>query len=118
MAGTKQVNRIRLMARKMLKSLGEIDESKADIVKSLVEEAAFMRVTLEDLRETITACGVAETYRNGENQQGRKKTAEVDVYNTMIKNYNSTVKQIITIVADQAGGGEVSDGFDEFVAMH
>lgn len=109
--------RIAATAKKMLKALGEIDENQLDIVKSLVEEAAFMRVTLQNLRTAISINGVVDTYQNGENQSGRKKSTEVDIYNTMIKNYNATVKQIIDVVSKQPGRGDVSDGFEEFTAM-
>ena len=109
--------RVAATAKKMLKALGEIDENQLDIVKSLVEEAAFMRVTLQNLRTAISGGGVIDTYQNGENQSGRKKSAEVDIYNTMIKNYNATVKQILDVVSKQPGRGDVSDGFEEFTAM-
>ena len=109
--------RVATLAKKMLKTLGEIDENQKDIVKSLVEEAAFMRVTLQNLRTAISVNGVVDTYQNGENQSGRKKSTEVDIYNTMIKNYNATVKQIIDVVSKQPGRGDVSDGFEEFTAM-
>ena len=109
--------RVETLAKKMLKTIGEIDENQKDIVKSLVEEAAFMRVTLQNLRTAISVNGVVDTYQNGENQSGRKKSTEVDIYNTMIKNYNATVKQIIDVVSKQPGRGDVSDGFEEFTAM-
>lgn len=115
-AGTAD-KRVAAAAKKMLKALGEIDENQLDIVKSLVEEAAFMRVTLQNLRTAISGGGVIDTYQNGENQSGRKKSAEVDIYNTMIKNYNATVKQILDVVSKQPGRGDVSDGFEEFTAM-
>ena len=109
--------RVETLAKKMLKTLGEIDENQKDIVKSLVEEAAFMRVTLQNLRTAISVNGVVDTYQNGENQSGRKKSTEVDIYNTMIKNYNATVKQIIDVVSKQPGRGDVNDGFEEYTAM-
>ncbi len=109
--------RVAATAKKMLKALGEIDENQLDIVKSLVEEASFMRVTLQNLRTAISINGVVDTYQNGEKQSGRKKSTEVDIYNTMIKNYNATVKQIIDVVSKQPGRGDVSDGFEEFTAM-
>lgn len=33
-------------------------------------------------------------YKNGENQYGTRKSPEVDVYNAMIKNYASVIKQL------------------------
>ena len=33
-------------------------------------------------------------YQNGANQWGKKKSAEADVYNTMIKNYTAIIKTL------------------------
>ena len=53
-----------------------------------------MRVTLDELQIKILLEGATDEYQNGANQCGLKKSSEADVYNGMIKNYNSTLKQI------------------------
>jgi len=63
-------------------------------VLSLINNAAFMTVTLEDLQETINREGAVSEYQNGENQFGTKKSPEVEIYNTMIKNHMSIIKQL------------------------
>ena len=72
----------------------DIDKNKLKTVKSLIENVAFMAITLEDLQSTINVKGCVEEYQNGANQKGYKKTSEVEVYNTMIKNYASIIKQL------------------------
>ena len=42
-------------------------------VEKLIEDAAFMAVTLEETRQIIARDGVIEVYQNGENQKGIKK---------------------------------------------
>lgn len=63
-------------------------------VLSLINNAAFMTVTLEDLQETINREGAVSEYQNGENQHGTKKSPEVEIYNTMIKNQMGIIKQL------------------------
>ena len=63
-------------------------------VLSLINNAAFMTVTLEDLQETINLEGTVSEYQNGENQHGTKKSPEVEIYNTMIKNHMGIIKQL------------------------
>ena len=86
-------------------------------VKSLIENAAFMAVTLQDLQAIINVKGAVEKYQNGANQHGVKKSSEVEVYNSMIKNYSSVMKQLTdllpkpgTVIPGQP------DDFDKFLA--
>ena len=93
-----------------------MDKKTKKAVDSLVDEAAFMAASLYELREIINEKGYVETYQNGANQKGVKKCSEVEIYNTMIKNYSSIVKQLTDLIPKkQENEGEVSDGFDDFV---
>lgn len=79
----------------LLKDLGE---GTLKGVKSLIENTAFMSITLEDLQKSINENGVISEYKNGENQYGTKKSPEVEVYNTMIKNHMSAIKQLTDLI--------------------
>ena len=72
----------------------ELDENKKKVVTPLIKKAAFMHVELEELQKVIEENGCVDTYQNGANQYGTKKSAEVDVYNTMIKNYTAIIKTL------------------------
>lgn len=76
----------------------DIDEDKRGIVDRLIENAAFMSEELTKLQEYIREHGCTEEYQNGANQFGKKKSSEVDVYNTMIKNYSSVIRQLIDLL--------------------
>ena len=93
-----------------------MDKKTKKAVDSLVDEAAFMAASLYELREIINEKGYVEMYQNGANQKGVKKCSEVEIYNTMIKNYSSVVKQLTDLIPKkQEEAGESSDGFDDFV---
>lgn len=60
----------------------------------LITNAVFMEEQLTKLQAAIRENGVVAEYKNGANQYGTRKSPEVDVYNSMIKNYTSVIKQI------------------------
>lgn len=78
-----------------------LDEKRLDTAKNLIENAAFMAVTLEDLSDTISKNGVISEYKNGENQYGTKKSPEVEVYNTMIKNYTQITLALCKLLPEE-----------------
>lgn len=98
--------------------LAKMEAKTKTAVKSLVENAAFMAVTLQELADTINKNGVTEKYQNGANQHGLKKSSEVEVYNTMIKNYSSVMKQLTDLLpkAEPGKTPTENDGFNEFLA--
>ena len=83
-------------------------------VSSLIDNAAFMAASLYDLRKIINEKGYVEEYQNGQNQKGIKKCSEVEIYNTMIKNYMACIKQLTDLLPKQKEK-EPDDGFDDFV---
>ena len=72
----------------------ELDENKKAIVSPLLQNAAFMKITLEDLQEKINEEGVVDIYQNGANQYGTKQSATLQSYNSLIKNYASVMKTL------------------------
>lgn len=72
----------------------DLDENKKKVVMPLIQKAAFMHVELEELQKEIEEKGCIDEYQNGANQWGTKKSAAVDVYNTMIKNYTAIIKTL------------------------
>ena len=67
-------------------------------ITNLINEAAFMSVSLAELRTIINKKGYIEEYQNGENQKGIKKAAEVDIYNSLIKHYMAIMKQLLDLL--------------------
>ena len=101
--------------RKLAGIYNKYDPKTKKSVDSLIEEAAFMGASLYELREKINEKGYTEKYQNGANQKGVKKCSEVEVYNTMIKNYMAAIKQMTDLLPKQPGAGQTDDGFEGFV---
>lgn len=94
-----------------------MDAKTKKATQSLIDEAAFMGASLYELRTIINEKGYTEEYQNGANQKGIKKCSEVEVYNTMIKNYMGTIKQLTDLLPKQPAkpAAQGSDGFEDFV---
>ena len=101
---------------RLKKIFRDLPKDKMDTCESLIQNAAFMHVTLIDLQLTINKEGAVSTYQNGENQWGTKKSPEVDIYNTMIKNHMNIIKQLTDLLPKDVVK-EADDGFDDFIAM-
>lgn len=69
-------------------------ENKKAIISPLIQNAAFMKVTLESLQARINSEGVTEIYQNGANQCGVKQSATLQSYNSLIKNYAGAIKTL------------------------
>lgn len=105
--------RIKTERQRLDRIFADIDEKRRGTVQSLMNNAAFMAVTLEDLQAQINENGVVSEYQNGENQWGTKKSPEVEIYNTMIKNYTAIIKQLTDLLPE--GDEKEDDGFERFV---
>ena len=101
---------------RLKKIFSDLPKDKMDTCESLIQNAAFMHATLADLQLTINKDGAVSVYQNGENQWGTKKSPEVDIYNTMIKNHMNIIKQLSDMLPRDVSK-EADDGFDDFVAM-
>ena len=111
-----QIEKDKMIKKEVLKLrriYKDLDKEKFDTVFSLIEEAAFMLVTLKDLKQTINRVGSISKYQNGENQWGTKKSPEIEIYNTMIKNHMAIIKQLSDLLPKAILGG-VGDDLEEF----
>ena len=117
-----------------------IHDTSADILKSLKMQIGLVHKKMENLEQMEKALQnttqileetnqidwtgilnlihltdmekmLVEQYKNGENQWGTRKSPEVDVYNSMIKNYTSVIKQINDILPDAPPGDDELTAF-------
>lgn len=76
----------------------ELREGEKAVVFPLLQNAAFMRITLDDLQEIISQQGCVEAYQNGANQKGLKQSAALQSYNALIKNYTTVIKKLFDLL--------------------
>ena len=91
----------------------EIEERKRDIVQGLIEDAAFMRATLSELKDTVNMEGAIDEMCQGEYSILREHPA-AKLYNTMIQRYSSVIKQLTDLFPKEVPK-ELEDDFDIFI---
>lgn len=98
MAKPKKTTRIKRERDRLLDIFKDLEENKLKTCQALIDRAAFITISLEDLEEQLNETGWVEPYQNGENQSGLKKAAAADVHISLTKNLNAIVKQLLDLV--------------------
>lgn len=103
---------------KEIKRLNEIfvmmDEDTQQVAEGLILEVAFMRITLEELKGDINKSGAVDEMPQG-NYSIMRQSPSVQVYNTMIKNYNKLLNDLLGLLPKGgAGAGGEDDEFNNF----
>ena len=90
--------RIKREIARLKRVFRDLDKNKLQTVESLIKNAAFMAVSLEELQEIINAEGYTVEYQNGKNQKGTKQSDAVKTHIAMTKNHASIIKQLTDLV--------------------
>ena len=98
MAKLKKTTRIAREKARLLDIFQGLDENKLSTCSALIDRAAFITISLEDLEVQLNETGWVEYYQNGEAQSGLKKAAAADVHISLTKNLNAIVKQLLDLV--------------------
>lgn len=95
--------------------LDVIDINRKRAFEKLMNDAAFMAVTLEEARAIINRDGIIEGYQNGQNQYGYKKSSAVEVYDKMINTYSKIVKQMCDALPEIVSAEDPGEEIMKFV---
>lgn len=79
----------------------DMDENERAVIDPIMQNSAFMKVTLDDLQEIINREGVIDHYQNGANQYGLKPSATLQSYNSLVKNYAAVNKTLFSLLPPQ-----------------
>lgn len=96
------------------RTLESMDNNKGTLGLNLLTEAIFMKKTLRKLKKDINDKGVITKMPQGDYEIDRANPS-LTQYNSLVKNYNSTIKQIVDLLSDDFGiNVPIEDEFDEF----
>lgn len=93
--------------KRLAKCFSSLDEGKREVFDKLLNEAAFLGVTLGELRQTISREGVTDTYRNSATQYGSKPSAAIQTYDKLLNTYNKVIGQLRKELPEEEAGGEL-----------
>lgn len=86
--------------QKLNKFFKNIPKEKQQMIEGLKQQAAFMYATLMVLQEQINNDGAVEWFEQGKQKMFREHPA-AKVYNSMIKNYSSVIKQLLDMLPQE-----------------
>ena len=110
----KEDERVKKEIKKIKRIYKDIPPDKKSLTDRLIENAGFMAILLLDLQDDIRVNGYKEQYQNGANQHGFKRSVAADLYQVVIKNYSSTIKQLTDLLPKKVEE-EDDDGFEAFL---
>lgn len=100
--------------RKLRRLFKPLPNEKRKATEGLIQEAAFMCVTLEETRHIIDHEGVLEVFAQGKQRFLREHPA-TKVYNTMINRYASVCKQLFDMIPNPDASKQAEDELMAFV---
>ena|SRR5690606_8769598 len=89
-----------------------IPEDKRQLVEGLIQEAAFMRATLEEARAIIDRDGVIENFEQGAQRFLREHPA-TKVYASMVNRYTTVCNRLLELLPTS----EARESKDELMAF-
>ena len=117
MSSKKEIDKETLVNReinRLTNLFKDIDKNKRLTAKGLIEEAAFMKATLQELKTMIDQDGPIDEMPQGEYSILREHPA-LKSYNTMVQRYTNIINQLTNLHPKEDIKKEVDDGFEAFV---
>ena len=109
-----KARKIKREIRRLRQLLADIPAAQLKAAEGLIQEAAFMRLTLEEARYIIDQQGVLENFEQGAQRFIREHPA-TKVYGTMINRYTTVCKALADLVPGKPAGGATSDELAAFL---
>lgn len=91
----------------------DIERVRRLSTNGLIEEAAFMKITLAELKVSINENGPVDDMPQGDYSILREHPA-LKSYNTMVQRYAAILKQLTDLLPKEVQK-EVTDSFDDFL---
>ena len=114
----KELNkRVKAEERRLIKAFKDIDEKRKAATQGLIQRAAFMRVSLEDLEVNLKKNGFTELFSQGNQEPYYRERPEAKIYNSMNAGYQKIIKQLTDLLPKEdaeANANKGGDAFDNF----
>lgn len=78
----------------------EVKEKKIDLLRTVIENTAFMKVKLDDARAAIKNSQIVISYDNGGGQKGLRENPLFKGYEALWKSYMTGMQKIIDCIPD------------------
>lgn len=99
--------------KRIKKLYKDFPKEKSKVLEGLINEAAFMKMALEELRKDLIRNGYVELFEQGEQCFNRERP-EVKTYTNFMQRYSVVMKQLIDLLPVEIKKEEV-DKLMEFI---
>lgn len=116
MEESKKLEMITEETKRLTKLFHGLSVEEFGLAEGLIEEAAYMKVTLEELKETINHDGAVDVMPQGSYSIKREHPA-LKSYNTMVNRYSSITSQLTRMLPEEEQEDVEENGFEKFVKL-
>lgn len=104
--------------RKLKKIFADIPENKKQLCGNLIQNAAFMAVTLRELQEEVLLNGAIIPTKSGNGFETIKDNPAQKAYTTMIARYAQVIGQLQGLLPDQKSeaAAKAGDALKQFIS--
>ncbi|MEG2246432.1 MAG: hypothetical protein RSC84_03190 [Peptostreptococcaceae bacterium] len=92
--------KIKQEINKIKKLYKDFDKDKIKVLDGLITDSAFMKISLEEIREDLIKNGFTELFVQG-TQEFNRERPEVKIYTTLFQRYSNVMKQLIDLLPDE-----------------
>lgn len=89
--------KIKQEINRLKKLYKDFPKDKVKALEGLIDNAAFLKITLDNLKDNLLKNGVTELFEQGEQSFNRERP-EYKVYSTFIQRYATVMKQLIDVL--------------------
>lgn len=116
MAKMKKQTRINQEKKRLMKIYEDLPEESLEIFQGQFDQASFLRVELDDIREELQETGWVEMFQNSPDLEPFERDRPLaKQYMRLASEYRNTIKLLDDKLAKQNAGAETKDdGFDSF----
>lgn len=100
---------------RLTKLFKDIEANRRLTAKGLIEEAAYMKITLQELKVEIDKHGPIDEMPQGDYSILREHPA-LKSYNTMVQRYTNIIDKLTNLHPKEESNKDIDDGFDSFIA--
>lgn len=108
-------NKIKKEENRLKKIYKNTDKDKKSAVEGLIQRAAFMRVSLDEIEIDINQNGFTELFSQGNQEPYQRQRPIADIYNKLNTSYQKIIKQLTDLLPKTEIKKDEPDEFEEFV---
>jgi len=108
-------DKIKKERNRLRRQFSSIRPNKKRVVEGLIDRAAFLRVSLEELELDLNTNGYTEWFKQGNQDPYLRRRPQADLHISFTSNYQKAIKALTDLLPkNDLPEKENTDGFDEF----